>query len=70
MINTGKKIKFKHKTIKKYIKNINVKFKAIVAFVQSHDKYTKASKIGKKWIDKCEPWTDDIDLFQDIKILA
>lgn len=48
MINTGKKIKFKHKTIKKYIKNINVKFKAIVAFVQSHDKYTKASKMRKK----------------------
>ena len=37
---------------------------------QSHDKNTKTSKMRKKWIGKCEPWTDDIDLFQDIKILA
>ena len=32
--------------------------------------HKKASKMRKKWTDKCESWTDDIDLFQDIKIFA
>lgn len=33
-------------------------------------KNTKASKMRKKWTDKCETWTDDIGLFQHIETLV